>query len=965
MVMNGLKKLLLGFLLISGLGWTTSGNPLNSYKGPINLTGNPTGQIKNVMMQTYQPASYLSNSTSSSLGAGVTSISLAKPTGAVNGLAEVLMCNSPNQPSIDSSWTVWRHDTGSFRDLWTLKHIVNSDPSSYTITWSPNVGGGGGYFCTVVVFANSSGFDSINGQWCNSGSCTVTAPTASYTNELIFIKTDDGANFVSPVVTAPPQAFKVASDLGGGLFGNIWQYIGSPANATVAANFTSQQIIQEMVILGSPIQDFPVIQGQQGATLTSLQATNPAAPNTITGFSIANVFNVRDPFFGADGNDLNDDAPAIQAAYNYACANSPSAIFIPAGKYLINEPLQFNCLTGSVEVYGAGEIISTLDMGNRSGPGVIVSPTANLIAANGSLTSASLLTGNGVSLNFPNPASSTGFTWNIKEMLVTGSSQNPANPLNGLANFTFEGEANLSNSATNGTEYCIMQSHAYVSASGQSTTAARMCAVANGNLRGSINVGGTSVSVAGGTFTKGTNHAVALVLDSAGTNDGGCTAGTPCVRLYLDGTEVNNHTASGTIQQGADEDWGLGMGDPFDGQWPESWPPASTDGWFGQIDGVRISKVARYQATSYTPSSSKPGSDSNTIFLLNNDLPANGANIGTTGVIEADSTLPSTAPEWGYVRTTAWPVASQPQKIHDFSIFGQFGEPLYVDALPRFQAMNMQLTGGYKGLNCRNNTFESRFANLTITVGSYSESGLSMSCGQIINLDNIQVYNGIYDVVLSQGTFDIKNLFLNPVSTTLYDMYESSSSIFTPITHMNVNVDSELGGPTVGGIWIDDNQPGQHTFVGGNIQSLGAANVPPIVLTNNNSASVLLDHVSVSTVGGSTGPIVHWLGAPAANEQVTFIDPRINGTGVNGVSQPLSDQPSGTHVDPSALCSASSAMVAGAKTVSANCITTSSICRCVDTTTATNACNRSANPTTGNQAFTGTGTDNFTWICDN
>jgi hypothetical protein len=104
-----------------------------------------------------------------------------------------------------------------------------------------------------------------------------------------------------------------------------------------------------------------------------------------------------------------------------------------------------------------------------------------------------------------------------------------------------------------------------------------------------------------------------------------------------------------------------------------------------------------------------------------------------------------------------------------------------------------------------------------------------------------------------------------------------------------VNSDSENGGPTQANLWIDDVQPGEHTFTGGNLQSLAATNVPPVWLNNQAASSVLFNNVNFSTAGGSTGPIVHFLGAPLSGEQVTAINPRLNGNPYSMTQQPLVD----------------------------------------------------------------------------
>jgi hypothetical protein len=58
----------------------------------------------------------------------------------------------------------------------------------------------------------------------------------------------------------------------------------------------------------------------------------------------ADVFNVTDPAFGANGNDSNDDAPAFRLAYAAAVTQGGGTIYIPEGRYFFDsaDPLDSN-----------------------------------------------------------------------------------------------------------------------------------------------------------------------------------------------------------------------------------------------------------------------------------------------------------------------------------------------------------------------------------------------------------------------------------------------------------------------------------------------------------------------------------------------------------------------------------------------------------------------------------------------
>jgi hypothetical protein len=106
---------------------------------------------------------------------------------------------------------------------------------------------------------------------------------------------------------------------------------------------------------------------------------NRTMPNRIG----IDVVNVKD--WGAVGNGIHDDAPAIQAAIQWAYNSCPAGrynqgarVFIPPGTYLCNSSITlaniYNSANSSLQIYGAGRDATVLK-GSIAG-GAIVSGTA-------------------------------------------------------------------------------------------------------------------------------------------------------------------------------------------------------------------------------------------------------------------------------------------------------------------------------------------------------------------------------------------------------------------------------------------------------------------------------------------------------------------------------------------------------------------------------------------------------------
>lgn len=131
------------------------------------------------------------------------------------------------------------------------------------------------------------------------------------------------------------------------------------------------------------------------------------------------------------------------------------------------------------------------------------------------------------------------------------------------------------------------------------------------------------------TIGLNTWHHIAAVYDGTSVN------------LYLDGVRIATTPASGSIANGS----ALPI---FGGGIFESYYP-NANGFIGYVDWFRMSNVARYSGASFTPPSSQPANDSNTVLLFYfDDAPgsataadaSNYHNNGTLGVGPSGATAP-------------------------------------------------------------------------------------------------------------------------------------------------------------------------------------------------------------------------------------------------------------------------------------------------------------------------------------
>ena len=339
----------------------------------------------------------------------------------------------------------------------------------------------------------------------------------------------------------------------------------------------------------------------------------------VSNVNVNGVYNVK--AYGAEGDGSTDDEPAIQAAYNAACAAIQSSeatpsMYLPTGVYRITSPLAFGCANAQPLVYGAGNH-NTIINAAFTGAAIIGSTAATFPSYNTVTVTNSVISGNScTSCSLTYGTSATGFQ-DLNETLGLDGSVPQQGPFNGLAAFDIQGHLTDADVTA---QQCVWASDGALNVKAfespnNSLTAAYgimgyLCVGSNAKLYGALNVGGTMTYLNSGstTLTGSTEYEVELNYDNATGN----------ANLYLGNSTVTrvaqNTGLSGTIVQRPDENntFGLDL---------STWPYIGVAGvWEGALQSFRFSKTTRNTASSYSEDTGAYTPDSNTLWLEKNDL---------------------------------------------------------------------------------------------------------------------------------------------------------------------------------------------------------------------------------------------------------------------------------------------------------------------------------------------------------
>jgi hypothetical protein len=130
-------------------------------------------------------------------------------------------------------------------------------------------------------------------------------------------------------------------------------FIGAPGEVTVDTD-KKTTVVHDGTTMGG----FPLAK-------ESVTATGSTTPRLIAN-RFADIVNVRD--FGAVGDGVVNDSPAIQAALTYALTKTTSALYVPAGTYLLNARLTGALISDQrLRIYGDGMYASLLLVNNVDG----------------------------------------------------------------------------------------------------------------------------------------------------------------------------------------------------------------------------------------------------------------------------------------------------------------------------------------------------------------------------------------------------------------------------------------------------------------------------------------------------------------------------------------------------------------------------------------------------------------------
>ncbi|MGD0075734.1 MAG: LamG-like jellyroll fold domain-containing protein, partial [Candidatus Binataceae bacterium] len=597
---------------------------------------------------------------------------------------------------------------------------------------------------------------------------------------------------------------------------------------------------------GNPIGSITPAAG----TFTSLTASGTSGP-ALSNFNVNGDFNVK--AYGAKGDASTDDAAAIQAAINAACAvtssnSSAATVVFPPATYRHTGPLQVPC--SNITLAGAGRSSSTLAPAFAWGPAIMVVGSGYT----GLETSSSLVSGAGSAMLFDG----TRYWLNLRD--------SAALDVNGLSAFTVEAFVN----PTSTSDGQIITSSGRFLVSSQPTQAFSLQMVSS-QLEGRLTLGGTTYIVdSGSSNTLSVNNVYHVAMSWDGST----------IRIFINGTLVNSHAATGTLQQATTEDVTLG---PSVYDWPDG--TLLGNAIQGSVDSVRLSNVARY-TVNFTPPSSKFSADSNTLGLLNFDqvqgpLVGMYTNNGLAWLPVRRTNEPSGTSEIANNTATLNNVA-----IRDLGINAGFGQNGIFATVTLNSAFDrLWINGTRNGLYLWNNCYQNAGHNVTINsagTGTLARIGLA-NIGQsgINEFDHLRVSGGPFPLVGYEGSMLLNMLDVAQQSNTIYGAFfkavgDSTITLNAPILDVEAGGTTWLGGMVFSSI-------GSAVVNGGELDSTNSA--PAAIVDGGGSISFISNRMNLS---GTPPAAIHVLNAPL--QQIAVIEPATLGLG----SAPVSDLASGT-----------------------------------------------------------------------
>jgi|SRR5579872_6639674 len=474
----------------------------------------------------------------------------------------------------------------------------------------------------------------------------------------------------------------------------------------------------------------------------------------------------------------NSDGP-IQAGLNAlaltggAAARKPPFLCVPGGNYTLHSrPLHI--ATGNVIFGGPGS--GSESCGFREnwgfGPSLVIGPSpAQGYCGQGTTCTVSaplvagLTTSGGNALNFDGIHP---YWFNLsldtKEL----------NAMNGLTQLTLEAFVNTSAVATG----MIMGSSGRFAQSDPVTQAFSLLLVGSVPTC-KINTSNGMVQVNGGSLTVGTTAHVACSWDGS------------TVRLFVAGVETASGAATGTLLKKDSEDVTIGPA-------LQSWPDAGvlTNACKCTIDSPKISNIALYTSDAgFTPPTAKLVKDANTLALLNFancfDVFCDFQSKDANGFL--------------FFRNATFAAALNNVQLKDLVISTGtgFGGGLYWYQTNRWQQNNLHIALNTGAADYFwNNSFIGSARTLYIDAGGTGNGplghdliGLGMvGAVGVIELDDVNVTGGQYQIVGNGGSGQFNRLYTAPTTETSFSVFAKGSGGSETFQFNNLACDAEVSG---------------------------------------------------------------------------------------------------------------------------------------------------------------------------
>lgn len=613
--------------------------------------------------------------------------------------------------------------------------------------------------------------------------------------------------------------------------------------------------------------------------LTGIGGNTPNSPG------LDGIINVKN--YGVVGSGLVDDTAAIQTALAASTAAGGIPVYFPSGTYRHTAPIRVT--SGPHEIFGAGPGSTLFAQQNYLGPAFYVRPSGDTV-----LTYGAALVGTGNSL-----AVADSRTAYLELHEACFSSRIGGTCLGGLSamdvEFWYKMPATFPAGARD-----LMESVTAAPDPSPATYTYRIYANTAGSVFASLLLtgGNVSLSTAPGTVTVGSTYDFALDYDGS------------TVRLFINGSVAASGAGSGTVIQ---SHFSLMPAPAVGGNlWPCCSAAAPTNAMPGNLDAIQISKVSRHTGA-YTPATSKPTPDSNTLIVENWETTAlDGMQLGQTFY---GASLPIYFVIYGgFGNGVALPFRMHDMELCTTTQYPSDGLDVWAQGTEADHLACGQ--GDFYAYAFEGNDFWSKVHDNT---GSNPAGGgptfmFGVSFAEGIEQNNIASSAGVVGVQSMSGTVDID------------DNVGVHGGVYYPFVCTGQCVwiqpfdDLEAGDPQFLAVMYFASNFGPSHVIGGELSGLDETT--PAIIVRSGYAPIV-----TGTTGGPFSEFFNFLSKPTL--------PAVFESSVSIDGAPVSNLPQ--YVQTPACGDSVTLDGSGAGTVTLNCINTASICSHIDVTDATHA----------------------------